>query len=86
MPRHPYEQIIASERTGIYESNYLKANSPDGRYGLWIKHNLLRPGHGTGIGEFWLILSQPDAPPIVAKREVALAEIALANNHIDIRH
>ena len=86
MPRHPYEQIIASERSGIYESNYLKANSPDGRYGLWIKHNLLRPGHGTGIGEFWFILSRPDAPPIVAKREVALAEIALADNRIDIRH
>ena len=36
--------------TNIYESNYLQANSPDGRYGLWLKHNLLRPVTGPGIG------------------------------------
>ena len=35
MPRDPHEHIISSRMTGIYESNYLKANSPDGRYGLW---------------------------------------------------
>ena len=55
MPRDPHECIISSRMTGIYESNYLKANSPDGRYGLWIKHNLLRPVAGPGIGEFWFI-------------------------------
>ena len=86
MPRHPYEQIIASGTSGIYESNYLKANSPDGRHGLWIKHNILRPKDGTGVGEFWFILSCPDAPPIVAKREVPLPEMALANDHIGIQH
>lgn len=85
MPRHAYEHIISSTTSGIYESNYLKANSPDGRYGLWLKHNLLRPHTGQGIGEFWFILSRPDAPPIVAKREVPLPEVALDSEGIGIR-
>ncbi len=82
MPRHPYESIVAKHTAGIYESNYLKANSPDGAYGLWIKHNLLRPKAGPGVGEFWFILSRPDAAPVVAKREVALPTITLGEDGI----
>ena len=86
MPRDPHERIISSRMTGIYESNYLKANSPDGRYGLWLKHNLLRPVTGPGIGEFWFILSRPDGPPVVAKREVDLQEVTLSDDHVSIHH
>ncbi len=86
MPRDPHEHIISSRMTGIYESNYLKANSPDGRYGLWLKHNLLRPAAGPGIGEFWFILSRPDGPPVVAKREVDLHEVTLSDERVDIQH
>ena len=86
MPRHPFEHIVSAEISGIYESNYLKANSPDGQYGLWIKHNLLRPVSGQGLGEFWFILSRPDAPPIVAKREVDLMKISLGEDQIAIDH
>ena len=70
MNRNEWERIICSDAAGLYESNYLKANSPDGRWGLWIKHNLLRPLRGDAIAEFWFVLSQPDGEPIVAKKEI----------------
>lgn len=64
-----FERFIAAKRDGLYESMYLKANSPDGRRGLWVKHNLLRPRFGAAIAETWLILFERDAAPIVAKQE-----------------
>jgi len=84
MHRDSWERIICATTSGLYESNYLKANSPDGQWGLWVKHNLLRPPEGPGIGEFWIILSRADAPPIVAKREVALDQIQLRSDAISI--
>ena len=70
--------------TGIYESNYLKANSPDGRYGLWLKHNLLRPA-----GPAWRVLVHLVAArrsTVVAKREVDLHEVTLSDDHVSIHH
>ena len=84
MNRDAWERIICASEDGIYESNYLKANSPDGRWGLWIKHNLLRPRNGQGIGEFWIILSQPDAEPIVAKRETSFDGLEVSDQEIRI--
>ena len=85
MHRDPFERIVSKTTPGIYESNYLKANSPDGAVGLWIKHNLLRPSEGPGKAEFWFILSFRDAPPIVGKREVDLSQVELATDEIGIR-
>lgn len=68
--RDPWERVVSLDRPGIYESNYLKANSPDGERALWIKHNLLRPARGHALGEFWAVLFQRGEPPVVAKREV----------------
>ena len=85
MPRDPFERIVSATIGGIYESNYLKANSPDGSMGLWLKHNILRPNKGASIAEFWFILSSRDAPPVVAKREVPLDSVALTNDAIGIR-
>jgi hypothetical protein len=84
MHRDTFERIVSATTKGIYESNYLKANSPDGQWGLWIKHNLLRPSSGPGIGEFWLVLSRPDGPPIVVKREVDLENIQTDPENISI--
>jgi hypothetical protein len=82
--RDTWERIVSTAHAGIYESNYLKANSPDGQRGLWIKHNLLRPVQGDGIGEFWVILFERGHAPRVVKREVALSEIALSDADIEI--
>jgi hypothetical protein len=70
-----YERVIAAQTRGIYESNYLKANSPDGERALWIKHNALVPVEGTGVGEFWAIAYRRGAAPVVVKREVAWSEV-----------
>ncbi len=83
--RDPWERIVSRTQPGLYESNYLKANSPDGERGLWIKHNLLRPATGEGIGEFWAIAFQRGEAPRVVKREVPYTDIALADNGIGIQ-
>jgi len=82
--RDTWERIVSRSQPGLYESNYLQANSPDGRRGLWIKHNLLRPAAGDGKGEFWAILFQLGEPPRVVKREVPWTALTLAETGIGI--
>ncbi|MFO0751101.1 MAG: hypothetical protein U1F43_36315 [Myxococcota bacterium] len=38
-----FERVLAQPVRGLYESHYLKANSPDGRQALWLKYCLLCP-------------------------------------------
>lgn len=71
----PFERIVAARVRGIYESNYLKANAPDGGRALWIKHNALVPVEGAGLGEFWAVLFERGEPPVVVKREVPWSEV-----------
>ncbi|MGB0640878.1 MAG: hypothetical protein ACPGTU_16175 [Myxococcota bacterium] len=84
MSREPWEHIVCTQKDGIYESHYLKANSPDGTRGLWIKHNLLRPNNNEGIGEFWIILFEQGQPPQVAKRHVEWPGLSLDEKTIRI--
>lgn len=65
-----FERIVCATERGLYESNYLKANSPDGQRALWIKHNALRPVEGEGFAELWLVAYQRGEAPRVFKREV----------------
>lgn len=83
--RDPWERIVAAQTPGIYESNYLKANSPDGQRGLWIKHNLLRRLDGTGLGEFWLIWFERGRRPGVVKHEVEWPSLTLSQDAIGIQ-
>jgi hypothetical protein len=85
MSREPWEHIVCTHTNGIYESHYLKANSPDGTRGLWLKHNLLRPNENEGIGEFWVILFEKGQPPQVAKRIVQWPELSLDDRNIRIQ-
>ncbi len=80
-----WERIVAASQEGIYESNYLKANSPDGRRGLWIKHNLLRPRSGLAKAEIWAIAFELGRLPRVVKREVPWEALALDAHQIDFR-
>jgi hypothetical protein len=80
-----HEGIVAASKPGIYESNYLKANSPDGRRAFWIKHNLLRPLTGPGFAEIWAIAFELDRPPRVYKREVPWDSLALDPDRIGFR-
>lgn len=72
-----FERVITAVRPGLYESNYLKANAPDGSAALWIKHNTLRPLAGEGKGEFWIVWWERGRRPIVAKREVPWSALTL---------
>jgi hypothetical protein len=80
-----YERIVSARRRGIYESNYLKANSPDGRRAIWVKHNALVPIEGAGLGEFWIVLFERGQTPIVAKREVPWTEVEADPDAIGLR-
>lgn len=77
-----WERIVASSTPGIYESHYLKANSPDGRRAVWIKHNLLRPRTGEGKAEVWAVAFERERVPRVFKREVAWDGLTLAPDRI----
>jgi hypothetical protein len=77
-----FERIVTATQGGLYESNYLKANSPDGQHGFWIKHNTLRPLSGEGMGEFWFVWFTRGKEPIVAKREVSWSSLSLASDRI----
>ncbi|MEO8842752.1 MAG: hypothetical protein ABI591_06305 [Kofleriaceae bacterium] len=83
--RPTYDRYLARDRRGLYESHYLKANSPDGTEALWIKHNVLVPREGGGIAEFWLIHFQLGQPPRVWKREVPFGELVLGAEELSLR-
>lgn len=65
-----WERIVCASQAGLYESNYLKANSPDGSRAFWLKHNALRPVEGEGVAELWLGWFERGEAPRVYKREV----------------
>lgn len=80
-----YERIVCARRRGLYESNYLEANSPDGRRAIWVKHNALVPSEGAGLGEFWVVLHERGRRPIVCKREVPWTEVKADPEAIALR-
>ena len=84
-----YERIIAATETGIYESNYLKGNAPDGSGAFWLKHNVLSPPEEAAmpaVAEFWCVLwlADEDWRPRVWKRVVDLDEVELATDRVAI--
>ncbi|HWU90813.1 MAG TPA: hypothetical protein VN253_26285 [Kofleriaceae bacterium] len=80
-----YDRYLARDRPGLYESHYLKANSPDDREAFWIKHNLLVPPQGGGIAEFWLVWFRRGEPPRVWKRERPVADLELGASDLSLR-
>jgi hypothetical protein len=80
-----YERFLTAGHRGFYESHYLKANSPDGRHGIWIKHNLLLPLTGDPIAELWLVWSERGERPRVFKREVLLDRVRVASDRVELR-
>lgn len=83
-----YERIIAAEAPpGLYESNYLKANAPDGSGAFWLKHNILtpvEPGTFPAVAEFWCVLwlADEDWVPRVWKRVVDLDRVELGRDRV----
>jgi hypothetical protein len=80
-----WERIVCARERGLYESNYLKANSPDGTRAIWIKHNALVPIEGAGLGELWAVLFERGLAPIVVKREVPWTEVQADPGAIGLR-
>lgn len=84
-----YERIIAAEKSGIYESNYLKANAPDGSGAFWLKHNVLAPPEEADLppaAEFWCVVWRDvwGWRPRVWKRVMPLDQVGLAPDRIAI--
>ncbi len=86
--RDSYERIIAADApSGLYESNYLKGNAPDGSGAFWLKHNVLTPAAGAvlpPVAEYWCVLWR-DADgwvPRVWKRTVPLGDVSLSSHDV----
>ncbi len=75
----PYETVVALEQPGIYESHYLKANSPDGDLGFWIKHTLFRPVDGDACAELWFVWFERGARPRVCRADVPWDRLSLGD-------
>jgi hypothetical protein len=74
----PYETVVALERSGIYESHYLKANSHDGQRGLWIKHTLFRPVDAPACCELWFVWFERGRRPRVFRWDQTWDRLTLA--------
>ncbi len=79
-----WDRVLAATTAGIYESCYLKANSPDGRRALWLKHNLLRPLAGEARAELWAIGHERGKAPRVLKREVPWSGVTVSTDRPEI--
>ena len=75
----PHDRAIAAEQAGIYESHYLKANSPDGHLALWIKHTLFRPLREAAVAELWFVWFERGSSPRVARMDVPWERLALGD-------
>jgi hypothetical protein len=75
----PHDRVIALDRTGIYESHYLKANGPDGQKAFWIKHTLFRPLQGPAVAELWFVWFQRGRPTRVTRMDVPWERLALSD-------
>jgi len=82
-PHHAYDFIQwRPGQRGLYESNYLKANAPDGRRAFWIKYNILAPFAATrpAVAELWAVLFDRDAgPPRVVKEIRPMTAVQVSN-------
>jgi hypothetical protein len=78
MPDHLYDFYQwTPDKRGLYESNYIKANSPDGRRALWIKHNILAPAasNDEAVAEIWCVLFEKGRRPRAIKETIAMAHL-----------
>ena len=75
-----FDEVVALKwQQPLYESHYLKGNSPDGNRAFWIKHTLLCLGQDPSqrILELWAMLFERGYPPIVTKAEIPWNQLEL---------
>jgi len=74
-------------RSGLYESNYLKANSPDGQRAIWIKHNILAWSNPLKepIVELWCIFFEKGKQPRVLKQELPTSQVKVSPDKIEMK-
>ena len=88
LPKHFYDFYIWRPGiTGLYESNYIKANSRNGELALWIKHNILAPKDPQlePIVELWCALFQKGKKPIAVKKELPASKVSLERDFLSMR-
>ena len=74
---------LLSSAKGHVESHFIKANSPDGRRALWLKHTLLVPTDlpEQAVGEVWAVTferkgSSTETLKLGAKRSFPLRDVS----------
>ncbi len=82
-PPHAYDFIqYRPGRRGLYESNYLKANAPDGQRAFWLKYNVLAPFDAArpATAELWAILFDRARPPRALKQTFPMSNVQTSND------
>lgn len=74
----PYETVLAGDRP-LYESHYLKANSPDGARAFWVKHTLTVSRDGSRRLQLWCVRYVRGEAPEVWAEERAWDTLALGD-------
>jgi len=88
MPSHNYERYQwRPGRQGLYESNYVKANSPDGKRAVWLKHNILawKDPKKEPLVELWCILFTRGEAPQVLKQEIPASRVVLDDDRVGMQ-
>lgn len=85
-PEHAYDFIQwRPGQRGLYESNYLKANAPDGRRAFWIKYNILAATDPTRPpqAELWFVLfDRESGPPLVVKESRPMTAVKVSHEKL----
>jgi hypothetical protein len=88
LPSHGYDFVQWTPATrGLYESNYVKANSLDGKRGIWLKHNILAPrsAGAPALLEVWCILFDKDkGAPKAVKQMLPMSSIKVSKTALRI--
>lgn len=85
MPEHNYDFYQwSADKQGLYESNYIKANSPDGKRALWLKHNILAPTQPNkpSLVELWCVYFSRGEAPRVVKQDIPAQSVRLATESL----
>lgn len=87
MARATYDKVLGQPGVrGLYESHYLKGNSPDGRQAFWLKHTVLCPLDAPRVLELWAIVWRSPTDIVVVKETMPASDFLLPRERTEIRH
>ncbi len=75
------------QSTGLYESYFMRANSPDNKQAFWMRYTVFNPKGRPleALGELWVIFFEKGKAPVGLKKELPIAECHFARDRFAVR-